>query len=175
MGTVCVGLGLSCCHLCHAPDTTTPEARILIAVSPAIDCALNETTLASQAGVQLCQRPSNGVALGLVVQTVALVGVLGAACARVNAVLGLEVRRKLIDVDRFYVASNCVLHLDTVAGVLESDPLNAVLVLSNNKRGCGGNRTRRSVGVDTRTWRSLVHVRCANWRSLRLLLWWAET
>jgi hypothetical protein len=176
VGTVCIGLGLSCCHLRLAPDATTPEAGILVAVSPAVDCALDKTALAPQAGVQLCQCPSDGVAFSLVVQTVALVRVLRAARAGVNAVLSLEIRRKLIDVDRLHVASNCVLHLDAVAGVLKGDPLNTILVLSNNERSCSRNGTRCSVGIDTRTARrSLVHVRCAHWRSLRLLLRWAET
>lgn len=176
MGTVCVGLGFSCRHLCHASDATTPESGVLVAVAPTINCTLNETTLAPQAGVELCKRPTDGVALGLIMETVALVRVFGAACAGVNTVLGLEIRRKLINVDRLYVASNCVLHLDAIARVLKSDPLNTVLVLANNEWCCCRNRTRRSVGVDT--WaarRSLVHVWCANWRSLRLLLWRAET
>lgn len=175
MCTVCVSLCLSCGHLRLAPDATTPKARVLVAVSPAVDSALNETALAPQAGVQLCQCPSNSVAFSLVVQTVALVRVLRAARAGVNAVLSLEVRRKLIDVDRLHVASNSVLHLDTVAGVLKSNPLNTVLVLSNNERSCSRNRTRCSIWVDTRTRRSLVHVWRAYWGSLRLLLRWAET
>jgi hypothetical protein len=47
----------------------------------------------------LCQCPSDCVALGFVVQAVAFVLVFGAASARVHAVLGLEVLRKLVDVD----------------------------------------------------------------------------
>jgi hypothetical protein len=111
------------------------------------------------------------------VQTVALVGVFRAAGARVNTVLSLEIGRELVDVDRLYVASDGVFHLDSVTRVLKSNPLYTVLVLSYNEGCCCRNGTRRSVGVDTRTTRRtlLVHVWCADRRSLGLLLRWAKT
>lgn len=171
MGTVGVGLGLSSRHLRHSPDATTPQSRVLVAVSPTVDSTLNESALASQAGVKLRQRPAHCVALSLVVETVALVGILCAACARVNTVLGLEVRGKLIDVDRLYVTSNGVLHLDAIARVLKSNPLDTVLILSHNKWCCRRDGSGRSVGVDAGACRrTLVHVWCADWRGLRLLL-----
>lgn len=171
VGTVCVGLCLSCRHLRHPPDATTPQARILVAVSPAVDGTLDKPALAPQAGVQLCQRPADGVALRLVVKTVALVRILCAACARVDAVFGLEVWGKLIDVDRLHIASDSVLHLDAIARVLKSNPLNTVLVLPDNKRRCRRNGSGRSVGVDARTCRwTLVHVWGADWGCLGLLL-----
>jgi hypothetical protein len=164
-------LSLACGHLCHTPDAATPQSRILVTVTPAVDCALDETTLAPQAGVQLCQRPTDGVAFGLVVETVALVGILCTACAGVDAVLCLELAGEFVDVDRLHIASNSVLHLDTVARILEGNPLDTVLILTHDKWGCCRNRPRRSIGVDTRTRRrALVHVGCADWRCLRLLL-----
>lgn len=171
MGTVGVRLSLACGHLRHTPDAATPQSRILVTVTPAVDCALDETALAPQAGVQLCQRPTNGVAFGLVVETVALVGILCTACAGVDAVLCLELAGKFVDVDRLHIASNSVLHLDTVARILEGNPLDTVLILTHDKRSGCRNRPRRSIRVDTRTRRrALVHVGCADWRCLRLLL-----
>jgi hypothetical protein len=112
------------------------------------------------------------------VETVALVLVLGAARAGVNAVLSLELLGKLVNIDRLNVASDGVLHLDAVARVLESNPLYAVLVLPDNK-WCGSrNWSRSSIGVDVRSargswWASSVHV-WSDWWNLRRCLWWAS-
>ena len=164
-------MSLACGHLCHTPDTATPQSRILVTVTPAVDCALDKTALAPQAGVQLCQRPTNGVAFGLVVETIALVGILCTACAGVDTVLCLELAGKFIDVDRLHIASNSVLHLDAIARILEGNPLDTILILSHDKWGCCRDWSRRSIRVYTRTRRrALVHVRGADWRCLRLLL-----
>jgi len=140
----------------------------LVAVPPAVDGALDETTLSAKARVQLRQSPADGVAFSLVVKTVALVLVLGAASARVYTVLGLEVLRQLVNIDRLDIAADGVLHLDPVARVLKRDPLNAVLVLSNNQRcGCR-NGTRCSIGVDVgSSGRACVHVWSTDGRALR--------
>lgn len=37
----------------HPPHSSAAEARILVTVPPTINCSLNKTTLAPQAGVQL--------------------------------------------------------------------------------------------------------------------------
>jgi hypothetical protein len=66
------------------------------------------------------------------VQTVSLVLVFGAARARVHAIFSLEVLGQLVDVDRLDIAADRVLHLDTIARVLERDPLHSILVLSND-------------------------------------------
>jgi len=58
----------------------------LIAVSPAVDRALDQTSLLSEVRVELCERPANLVALALIVQTVAFVFVLLTARARVHAI-----------------------------------------------------------------------------------------
>jgi hypothetical protein len=80
----------------------------------------------------LRQCPANRVALGLVVQPIALVLVFGATCARVYAVLSLEVLRQLVDVDRLDIAANGVFHLDAITRVLERYPLHSVLVLPHD-------------------------------------------
>jgi hypothetical protein len=124
----------------------------------------------------LSKCPANGVALGFVVETIALVLVFGAAGAWVNAVLGLEVLGKFVNVDRLHVAANRVLHLDPVTGVLESDPLNAVLVLSNNQWGGGRNGARCGVGVNVwSSWRARMHVRSTGWRPGRRRLGRAQS
>lgn len=176
VGTVRIGLGLSCRHLCHSPHATASQSGVLVAVAPAVDCALNQTSLAPQTRVQLCQRPTDCIALCLVMQTIALVRVFSAACTRVDTVFRLEVWGQLIDIDRFHVASDRVLHLDAIAGVLESNPLNTVLILAYYEGRCCGNGTRRSVGVDTGSARrTLVHVWCTHRRCLGLLLRRAKT
>jgi hypothetical protein len=164
---------LSVSHLRHSPHSTTAQPRILVAVAPAVDGALDEAALSSQARIQLCEGPTHGVALGLVVQAVALVLVFGTACSGVDAVLCLELRRKILQVYRFDVAAYRVLHFDPVARVLKSNPLHAVLVLLDDERcGCG-NRARRSIGVHVGASRSTgVHVRRAHGRSLVGCLWW---
>jgi hypothetical protein len=169
-------LSLSGGHLRHPSYASTPQARVLVAVSPAVDRSLDEAALSAQARVQLCQRPANGVALGFVVQTIPLVLVFGAACAWVHAILGLEVLWQFVDIDRLYVAANCVLHLDAITGVLKSDPLDSVLVLPNDQRSGSRDWAWGSVRVDIGTARGAsVHVRRANWRTLGRCLWWAKS
>jgi hypothetical protein len=65
-------------------------------------------------------------------KAVALVLVLGAASTWIHTVLSLKILWKFIDIDRLYVATDGVLHLDPVARVLKGNPLHAVLVLSYN-------------------------------------------
>jgi hypothetical protein len=119
----------------------------LVAVAPAVHGALDEAALSAEARVELCKCPSHGVALSLVVEAVALVLVLVAARAGVDAVLRLELLGKLVDVDGLDIAADGVFHLDAVSRVLECDPLDAVLVLSDDQRSCCGNWAWRSVGV----------------------------
>lgn len=107
--------GLSAIDLGHAAHTTTAQSGVLVTVAPAVDGALDETALASQGGVELCEGPAYGVALGLVDESVAAVLVLAAACARVHAVLGLEVLVESVDVDGFHVAADGVFHFDAVS------------------------------------------------------------
>jgi hypothetical protein len=165
-------LSLSGGQLGHSSHAPAPQSRVLIAVAPAIDCSLDKAAFSAQAGVELCQRPPNCVALGLVMQTIALVLVLSAARARVHAVLGPEVCRQFINVDRFNIAPNSVLHLHAITRIFESDPLHTALILPNDQRSCGRNRARCSIGVDVGTTRrDCVHVggpdRRALSRSLR--------
>jgi hypothetical protein len=107
--------GLSAIDLGHAAHTTTAQSGVLVTVAPAVDGALDETPLASQGGVKLCKGPAYGVALGLVDESVAAVLILAAACARIYAVLGLEVLVECVDVDGFHVAADGVFHLDAVS------------------------------------------------------------
>lgn len=148
----------------------------MVAVPPAVDGALDETTLSAKARVQLRQSPADGVAFSLVVKTVALVLILGAASARVYTVLGLEVLRQLVNIDRLDIAADGVLHLDPVARVLKRDPLHTILVLSHNKGSGGRNGTRRGIRVDVgSSGRASVHVGGADGRALRRSLRRAES
>lgn len=132
MGRVSVVDGLSIVHLGHAADSPGTQPRVLVAIPPAVDCSLNETPLSAQRWVELCQCPADGVALRLVLETVAPVLVFGAARARVHAVLGLELGRQLVGVDGLDVAADRVLHLDAIPGILKRYPLHAVAILANH-------------------------------------------
>lgn len=83
-------------HPSHSP---TPQTRVLVAVPPTIDRALDQATLSAQARIQLGEGPSDRVAFSLVVEAISLVLILMAAGTRVNAVFGLELLRKFVDID----------------------------------------------------------------------------
>ena len=154
----------------HATNTSAAQPGILVGVAPAINGSLNEATLAPQARVELRQRPSNGVALGLVHQPVPTVLVFAAARAWVNAVFGLEFRAQGIHADRLHVASDGVLHLDAIARILESNPLHAIIILSNNQRCSCWDWARGSIWVNAARTSTrnvvLLHLRTI-WRMLR--------
>lgn len=123
---------LSVVHLGHAAHSSASKSRILVAVAPAVDSALDQASLASEGDVKLCKGPTNTVAVSLVHQTVSTILLLGAASSGINTVLLLELGGELLNVDRLDIATDGVLHLDSVPGVFESDPLNTVAVLSDN-------------------------------------------
>lgn len=149
MGRVSVVDGLAVVHLGHAADSPGTQPGVLVAIPPAVDCSLDETSLAAQGRVELSQCPADSVALRFVLKTVAPVLIFGAARARVHAVLCLELGRQLVGVDRFDIAADRVLHLNAIPGVLKGYPLHAIAILPNHQGGCGGNRARSSVGVNT--------------------------
>lgn len=126
---------VSVVDLRHASNSATSKPHVLITVPPTVNRPLYQSALFAQVGVQLRERPSDRIALAFVVQPITLVLILSAACAWVNAVGRLELLAQFINVHRFDVASYRVLHLHAVARVLESDPLNAIVVLSHHE-GC---------------------------------------
>lgn len=73
----------------------------------------------------------------------------------------LKLGTQSVNVYRLHIASDGVLHLDTVARVLKGDPLDTIVVLSHNQGGGCWNRARSRIWVDptvpTRT--VLVHGR----------------
>lgn len=64
---------ISVVDLGHATYATTTQSDVLIAIPPAVDGALDKAAFLAQIGVQLRQRPTDRVALALVVKAVALV------------------------------------------------------------------------------------------------------
>jgi hypothetical protein len=61
------GRGLSAAvDLGHTTDSAASEARVLVAVTPAVNGPLDETSLAAKRRVKLCECPSDTVAVGLV-------------------------------------------------------------------------------------------------------------
>lgn len=136
----------------HAPHATRAQSRVLVAVAPAVDGALDEAALGAQTGVELCQGPADRVALALVDEPVAAVLILAAAGARVHAVLRLEFGAERVDVDGFHVAPDRVFHLDAVPRVLEGDPLHAVSVLAHNERCRCRDRPWGRAGIDAGPW-----------------------
>lgn len=141
---------LAVVHLGHPANSSTSKSWVLVAVSPTVDCSLNQASFASQRRVKLRQSPTDAVAVSLIHQTVSTILVLRAAGSWVNAILLLELGRQLIGIDRFNVASNGVLHLNSIAGVLESNPLNTIAVLSHNQWSSRGNGTWCGIRVNTR-------------------------
>ena len=129
-------------HLSQTTNPTTLQIPIPVGISPAIDGALDEPSFGAQRRVQIRQRPAHLVALGLIVETVALVLIPVAVGARVDAVLLLELPVQDVHVDRLDVAPDLVREFHPVARVLEGDPLDAVPVLANDQRGGCGNWTR---------------------------------
>lgn len=133
-------------------DSSTTQTRVLVAVAPAIDCTLDESSLAAERGVQFGECPAHGVALGLVDQSVTAVLVFVAAGAGVDAVLSFEVLAETVHVDGLDVTADRILHLDAVTRVLECDPLHSVAVLSHYQWGgswdgaWGGARARAQRG-----------------------------
>jgi hypothetical protein len=81
---------LSIVDFSHSSNASASQSRVLVAVSPAVDGSLNQTSLSTKAGVQLSQSPANGIALSLVNQTVSSVLILAATSTRINAVLCLK-------------------------------------------------------------------------------------
>lgn len=142
---------LSVVHLGHSSHSSTSKSRVLVAVAPAVYGSLDESALASEGNIELCERPSNSVAVGLIHEAVSAVLLLGAAGSGIDAVLLLELGRELISVDRLDIAANGVLHLNSVPGVLESNPLHTVAVLSDHKRGRRGDGPGSRIGIDTRS------------------------
>lgn len=123
---------LSIVDLGHSSNATRPQSRILIAVSPTVNRTLNQSSLAAKTWIQLRQGPSDRVALSLVNQPVSAILVLAAASSGVHAVFRLEFRAQSINIDRFNIASDGIFHLDTIPRVLERDPLNTIVVLTND-------------------------------------------
>jgi hypothetical protein len=123
---------LSIVNLGHSSDTTTSQSRVLVTVAPAVNRSLNQPSLSAEAGVEFCQGPTNCVALCLVDQAIASVLVFTAASSWVDTIFSLELWTQVVNIDRFHVASNCVLHLYAIARIFKSNPLNTVIVLSNN-------------------------------------------
>lgn len=135
-------LRLPVVHLGHPPHASAPQPDILVAVAPAVHRALDQAALLPEVGIQLRQRPPDRVAFALVVEAVALILVLAAACTGVDAVVCFKLRAELLDVDGLDVAPYGVFHLDAVPRVLKGNPLHAVVILSDDKRGRGRNGTR---------------------------------
>lgn len=139
--------GLPSVDLGHSPHASASKPRILVTVSPAIHGALNQPSFASQGGIELCQCPANSVAFCLINQAVTSVLVLAAAGSRVDTVFCLELLAKVIHVNRLNITTDGILHFDTIARVLEGNPLDPVAILPYNKRRCRWDRPWRGTGT----------------------------
>ena len=104
----------------------------MIAVPLAIDRSLNQASLRSEAWIELGQGPADGVAFSLVSQSVAFVLLLAHRRSRIDTVLRLEFLAEIVRFDGFNVTPDGVLHLDSISGILKSNPLYSVPVLTNH-------------------------------------------
>ena len=128
-------------HLSLPPHASTPQADILVAVSPTINGPLNQTSFSTEALVELSKSPSDSIALGLVVQPVSTIIFLSATCSRIDTILRLEFSTEFFHIHRLNVTTDRIFQLDAITGVFESNPLNAIVILLYNQRGCCWNRT----------------------------------
>lgn len=149
---------LSFVNLVLSPYSAAPQPMVTIAISPAVNGALNQTAFLPQANVQGRQSPADSIALSFVLSTIALVFFLRFAGSRVDAVRGLELISERVLVDRFDITTDRVLHLHAVSGVVERYPLDSVLILMNDLRSRGGYRAR-SCGLHRLCRRSKGHIR----------------
>lgn len=131
------GNRLSSINLSHTANPSAAQSRVLIAVAPAIDSTLDQSTLSPQRGIQLGQRPADSVAFCLVDQSVPAILVFTAAGPRVHAVLGFEFLRERVHDDGFHVTADGVFRFHPVSGIFKGDPLHAVAVLSHDQWGSG--------------------------------------
>lgn len=90
---------LSVVHLGHTAHSSASESGILVAVSPAVDRSLNQSSLASKGNIQLGKCPSDSVAVRLIHEAVSAILILGAARPRINTVLLFELGGEIINVD----------------------------------------------------------------------------
>ena len=144
-------------------DPSAAKSRVLIAVPPAIDRALDQATFPPQARVQFCKSPADRVAFCFVVEAIPLVVLLSTTSPRINTILVLEFGAERIHVHRLHITSDGILTLDSVPRILKRNPLHTITVLPHHQRGRGGNGSRSSARVDGRSWglpnRSIV---CSN-------------
>ena len=104
-------------------------------------------------------------------KSIPFVLVLTTAGSRVNAICRLEFWGEFFSVDGLDIAPDRVLHLYSISGILKSNPLHSVKVLTNHQ-GCRcRNWTRRGacVGSSHRVRNRLSAWRCTRCRSLRRL------
>ena len=145
--------GMTCLHLFaivdfgHSPNSSTTQPRILVAISPTIHCSLDQPPLPSQARVQLRKCPAHRVALRLVNKAVATVLILLATGPRIHTILCFELCTQAVDVDGFHITPDSVFHLDPVPRVLESNPLDPIIVLTHHEGSGCGYRPRRRVRI----------------------------
>lgn len=158
-------------NLGHPSDSTTSQSRVLVAVAPTVHSSLDQSSLSTKTWIEFCQCPADCVALGLVDQTVASVLVLATTSSWVNAVLGFEFWAECVNIDRFNIASDGILHLYAIARVFECNPLNTVVVLANYQWSGCWDWAWRSIWVDpaaaTAIARSIVLV---HWRPIWSML-----
>ncbi len=97
--------GMTCLHVFaivdfgHSPDSSATQSWILVAISPAIHCSLDQPSLPSQARVQVSECPAHRIALGLVDKAIATVLILLATRTGVHAILRFEFCSQAIDID----------------------------------------------------------------------------
>lgn len=156
-------------HLGHSANASTPQPSVRVTVPPTVDGALNEATLFAQWRIQLSQCPTHSITFRFIRETVAAIMLSVHACSWVYAIRVFEFLAERIRVDRLNIASYGVLHLHSVARVLECDPLYPVTILADDeRRGCR-NWSRCCIRIDT-AWRHVAA--CAHRATILLMLWW---
>jgi hypothetical protein len=158
----------------HPPHASASKSRILVAVPPAVDGSLNESTFPSQRGIQIRKSPTDGVALRLINKSIAFVLVLAAASPRIDTVFCLELLAKIVHIDGFDVTTNSIFHLHTISRILKRDPLYSVAILSHYERSCRWNWARCCAGACTDAWSCMVNTIGGKGTTSRCRMRWAQ-
>ena len=131
----------------HPSHPSASESWVLVAITPTIDCALDQAALLSKRRIQLRECPAYCIALALIGKAIALVLILGTTRSRIYTIGRFKFLAQLCCVDVLDVTTDRVLHLHSVARILECNPLHSIIILADHKRRRRWNRTWCCAGI----------------------------
>ena len=124
-----------------SPYSPAPQTGVRVAVSPAVHGSLDQAALLPQRLIELRQGPADPVTLCFVREAVARIILLFTKSARIDAIGVLELFAQSVGVNSLDIASDPILHLDTISRILERDDLHPVICLLHHHRRRGRDRS----------------------------------